>query len=131
MKTIQKNIRVGYQVTNEDNNHRILCVEISDNKALFIGFIGKDIVKADGMTMKEAFKWLYTPVKNADTICDECGSALCLRRSVVAAQGHLFCSYKCARSWKRRDIESYIDDEVAGWVTAFCEDVAVDDILED
>lgn len=120
MKTIQKDIKPGYQKHNESNNHRILCV---DSKPIFMGFIGKDLIEHD-MTMQQAITWLYEPVRGTDTVCETCATALCNKLFVVAAEGHMFCSHDCARKWKRTEILKTLDLDLSIWQQRYCEELS-------
>jgi len=124
MKITQKNIKPGYQMQNNTNNHRILCTEASNNPN-FIGFIGKTLVHTY-LTMDKAMQWLYADPCGKDSVCEVCNEALFKFPVITAAEGKLFCCNKCARAWKRNKLMSELDNVLDEWEIEATEAVGSD-----
>lgn len=125
MKIVQKNIKPGYQMQNEQNNHRILCVS---EHPKFVGFVGKDLI-VESMTMEQAIKWLYAEPTDSDTVCTQCSTALINKPIVISAEGALFCCRHCARVWKQKAFYEQIEGKLDEWESVYVEEVDTESIL--
>lgn len=121
------NVSVGSSMTNFKNNHRIMCVDIRKSIPIYFGFIGTELVKTN-MRMGDAIMWLNNEPEARDTICPVCKQALFTLPTVIAANGVLYCSKRCARKRREFELQEEIQHKLNAFIDTECEEVSTDTI---
>ena len=123
----QSKVVPGSVMTNFNNNHRIMCVDVSGPSPEYAGFIGKELVR-ESMPMRIAIRWPNAKPEDHDTVCQVCKNALFKLDTVIAAEGVLFCSTNCAREWKAKRLREQMKADLDVWVDDVCEEVDTESI---
>lgn len=115
------NVSIGASITNFNNNHRIVCVDIVANRPVYFGFIGTELMMRN-MNMREALEWLNQAPTGRDTICPVCKKALFTQATVVVAPtGQMFCSGRCAKKSYREQLQEQMQAMLDNYINDECE----------
>jgi hypothetical protein len=80
------------------------------------------------MRMGDAITWLNNKPEAHDTICPVCKQALFTRHTVIAANGVLYCSKRCARKRRESELQAEIQHKLDVFIDTECEEVSTDTV---